>query len=196
MFIKYINRDYLSSHVPYVPIRVFCALNGVLLVPISYWTIRSSGFSVKAAILTAFMICYGKPLYFFAFKKRGTNKTIIENGLITNNRLILLDSILLFFTGFTLLMWINFRNQSRNQFTTWWWLWLVMTGTGLGLTVSCKWVGLFTIATIGVAVLKELWILWGDRCTETVKKRENPRTNVSIAHLFVSVLLSITLSLV
>ncbi|KAI9275246.1 glycosyltransferase family 39 protein [Helicostylum pulchrum] len=144
---KEIGMDYLSSRVPYVPIRVFCALNGILLVPISYWTIRNSGFSVKAAILTAFMICY-------------------ENGLITNNRLILLDSILLFFTGFTLLMWVNFCNQSRHQFTTRWWLWLVMTGTGLGLTVSCKWVGLFTIATIGAAVLKELWALWGDRRTE------------------------------
>ncbi|KAI8077657.1 glycosyltransferase family 39 protein [Thamnidium elegans] len=144
---KEIGTDYLSSHVPYVPIRVFCALNGILLVPMSYWTIRSSGFSVKAAILTAFMICY-------------------ENGLVTNNRLILLDSILLFFTGFTLLMWINFRNQIRQQFTTWWWVWLAMTGIGLGLTVSCKWVGLFTIATIGVAVLKELWDLWGDHRTE------------------------------
>jgi dolichyl-phosphate-mannose-protein mannosyltransferase len=37
-----------------------------------------------------------------------------------------------------------------------------MTGLGLGLTVSCKWVGLFTIATIGVSTIKGLWDIWGN----------------------------------
>lgn len=105
-------------------------------------------------------------------KKKNTDAFITENGLITNNRLILLDSILLFFTAFTLLMWINFRNQSKDPFKTWWWFWLIMTGTGLGLTVSCKWVGLFTIAAIGTAVLKELWELWGDRRINVVKEKK------------------------
>lgn len=37
-----------------------------------------------------------------------------------------------------------------------------MTGLGLGLTVSCKLVGLFTIATIGVSTIKGLWEIWGN----------------------------------
>lgn len=41
-------------------------------------------------------------------------------------------------------------------------MWLALTGLGLGFTVSCKWVGLFTIATIGTSTLKGLWELWGN----------------------------------
>lgn len=37
----------------------------------------------------------------------------LDNGLIANNRLILLDPPLLFFTAATTLMWINFHNQKR-----------------------------------------------------------------------------------
>jgi dolichyl-phosphate-mannose-protein mannosyltransferase len=70
-------------------------------------------------------------------------------------------------------VWINFRNQSKNSFSAWWWFWLLITGTGLGLTVSCKWVGLFTIATIGIAVLKDLWDIWGDCKTTVVSKTKN-----------------------
>lgn len=86
----------------------------------------------------------------------------IENGLVTNNRLILLDSILLYFTAFTVLMWFNFRKHQKEAFSVWWWIWLTLTGVGLGATVSCKWVGLLTIATIGLAVVHELWNIWGD----------------------------------
>lgn len=37
-----------------------------------------------------------------------------------------------------------------------------MTGLSLGAVASCKWVGLFTIATIGLATMKQLWDLLGD----------------------------------
>lgn len=40
--------------------RVFCALNGVLTVPIAYWTLRSAGHSVAASVVAALMVCYGK----------------------------------------------------------------------------------------------------------------------------------------
>ncbi|KAI7897500.1 glycosyltransferase family 39 protein [Cokeromyces recurvatus] len=147
---KEIGKDYLKPKVPYVQIRAFCALNGVMVVPIAYWTMRNSGFSRPTAILTALMICY-------------------ENSLITNNRLILLDSILLYFIAFTLLMWINFRNQANQRYKFWWWIWLILTGVGIGLTVSCKWVGLFTMATIGLAVIKNLWDLWGNQKIKVIE---------------------------
>ncbi|KAI8973653.1 glycosyltransferase family 39 protein [Mycotypha africana] len=141
---KKIGKDYIEPRVPYTPIRAFCALNGVMLVPFAYWTMRGCGYSMPTAILTAAMILY-------------------ENGFITNNRLILLDSILLFFTAFTILAWINFRRYTHRPFTLKWWKWMVLTGIGLGCTVSSKWVGLFTIAMIGVSVIHDLWVIWGDK---------------------------------
>ena len=95
---------------------------------------------------------------------------VTENSLIANNRLILLDSILLFFTATSVLSWVNFKNQSQKPFQNGWWAWLALTGAALGLTVSSKWVGLFTIATIGVAVLNELWTFWGDQKMTKVKE--------------------------
>lgn len=38
----------------------------------------------------------------------------------------------------------------------------MLSGFALGAVVSCKWVGLFTIATVGVSTLKQLWLLLGD----------------------------------
>ncbi|KAI8098487.1 Dolichyl-phosphate-mannose-protein mannosyltransferase-domain-containing protein [Halteromyces radiatus] len=140
---KQIGDEYIEAGVPYITMRVFCALNGVLVVPIAYWTMRGCGHSISAAVVASLMVCY-------------------ENGLIANNRLILLDPPLLFFTAATTLMWVNFHNQDQRPFQFWWWTWLAMTGLGLGLTVSCKWVGLFTIATIGVSTVNSLWQIWGD----------------------------------
>ncbi|KAG0783464.1 hypothetical protein G6F16_003015 [Rhizopus arrhizus] len=140
---KEIGKDYLVDHVPYVPMRFFCGLMGLLVVPIAYLTVRGAGHSVAAGLVAALMVCY-------------------ENGLIANNRLILLDPPLLFFTSLTVLMWINFYNQRRKPFQFWWYIWLAATGAGLGLTVSCKWVGLFTIATIGTSTIKNLWEIWGN----------------------------------
>ena len=38
----------------------------------------------------------------------------------------------------------------------------MLTGLSLGAVVSCKWVGLFTIATIGFSTVYQLWNLLGD----------------------------------
>lgn len=88
------------------------------------------------------------------------NKT--ENSIVTQSRLILLDSPLIFFTAFTTLAWVNFHNQRKEPFSDDWMLWLFLTGLGLGLAGSVKWVGLFIIATIGTSTLNQLWLLWGD----------------------------------
>ncbi|ORX54545.1 PMT-domain-containing protein [Hesseltinella vesiculosa] len=140
---KDIGDDYIEPGVPYITMRSFCALNGALVVPLAYWTIRGCGHSVSAAIVAALMVCY-------------------DNGLIANNRLILLDPPLLFFTAATTLAWVNFQNQDQKPFRFWWWTWLMTTGLGLGFTLSCKWVGLFIIATVGVSTIHGLWVLLGD----------------------------------
>lgn len=96
---------------------------------------------------------------------------MIENGLLTQARLILLDSPLMIATAFTGLAFISFSNQHEQgpskAFEPSWWFWLAMTGLGLGATVSVKWVGLFTIAWVGTITLLQLWVLLGDVKTVT-----------------------------
>lgn len=87
--------------------RMFGTLAGSLLVPLGYLTIRDAGHSRIAATLTALAICFGMLKWLY-------NTTflfliyLLENGLITNNRLILLDSYLLLFTAFTVFSWNRF----------------------------------------------------------------------------------------
>ncbi|KAI9276779.1 glycosyltransferase family 39 protein [Phascolomyces articulosus] len=142
---KEIGLDYEDANVPYVAIRTFCAVLGALTIPMAYLTMKKTGHSTMSGLLVALMICY-------------------ENGLITNNRLILLDPILLFFTSATTLTWVNFCDKDKNYkpFNLQWYFWLAMTGLNMGLTASCKWVGLFTIATIGLPTIKRLWDIWGN----------------------------------
>ncbi|KAF9909488.1 hypothetical protein EC991_008470 [Linnemannia zychae] len=140
---KEIGLDYIEPKVPYVPMRLMCGLMGVAVVPMAFYTVRNSGHSIYAATLAALLVLF-------------------ENSLVTQSRLILLDSPLILFTAFTALAWVNFHNQRQNPFSDDWFIWLFMTGVGLGLSGSVKWVGLFIIATIGTSTLNQLWTLWGD----------------------------------
>ena len=91
---------------------------------------------------------------------------ILDNALLTQSRLILLDSPLVIFTAVTALAWTSFANQHEQgpskAFQPSWWFWLAATGVGLGATVSVKWVGLFTIAWVGSLTILQLWVLLGD----------------------------------
>ncbi|EJU05973.1 glycosyltransferase family 39 protein [Dacryopinax primogenitus] len=134
----------LYEHVPYVAMRSLPATLGVLLVPITYLTLRGLDCRADTALLGSLFITF-------------------ENGLITQSRLILLDSPLLFFTALTIFFWVGFANENRAApFTHSWWVWLTCVGLSLGAVVSCKWVGLFTIATIGLCTIRQLWVLLGD----------------------------------
>ncbi|KAH9853332.1 glycosyltransferase family 39 protein [Lenzites betulinus] len=132
------------EHVPYVAMRMLPALLGVATVPLAYLTLRALDCRVTTALLAALFITF-------------------ENGLITQSRHILLDSPLIFFTALTTFAWTCFSNEDHYEpFTESWWIWLSMTGLSLGAVVSCKWVGLFTIATVGLGTVKQLWTLLGD----------------------------------
>ena len=128
------------SNVPFVEMRGLCAVLGALVPPIAYTTMRNFGYSSAAAILTSIFV-------------------IFENSFVTQFRLILLDSMLLFFTSLTLMYWSSFNMYSNMPFTYKWWTELVKVGICLGLTVSVKWVGLFLIALIGLLTLNQLWNL-------------------------------------
>ncbi|KAI0687287.1 glycosyltransferase family 39 protein [Earliella scabrosa] len=130
--------------VPYVAMRMLPALMGVATVPLAYLTLRALDCRVTTALLASLFVTF-------------------ENGMITQSRHILLDSPLIFFTALTTFAWTGFCNENHYEpFTEDWWIWLIMSGLSLGAVVSCKWVGLFTIATVGLGTLKQLWDLLGD----------------------------------
>ncbi|KAG8783515.1 hypothetical protein FRC15_005025, partial [Serendipita sp. 397] len=149
------------SDVPYVFMRFVPAILGVLLVPATYITLRGLDCSASSSLLGSILVLF-------------------ENGLITQSRHILLDSPLLFFTGLSTMFWVLFCNEDRRPvtrvphashgkgvvvngpFSRIWWTYLLLTGLSLGAVVSCKWVGLFTIATVGFSTVKQLWTLLGD----------------------------------
>ncbi|KAI0337508.1 glycosyltransferase family 39 protein [Trametopsis cervina] len=140
-----------EGNVPYVAMRLLPAMLGVFTVPIAYLTLRALDCRATTALLASLFLTF-------------------ENGMITQSRHILLDSPLIFFTALTTFLWTGFCNEDKNEaFTERWWTWLALTGLSLGATVSCKWVGLFTIATIGLGTIKQLWVLLGDM-------RISPRT--------------------
>ncbi len=151
---KDIGKDYLEPGVPYVAMRLLPAICGVLAVPTMFLSLKAAG----CQTFTAGM---------------GAGLVLFENGLVTQSRLILLDSPLVIFTALTALSWTSFTNQNelgpKNAFTASWWFWLAATGVGLGATVSVKWVGLFTIAWVGSLTALQLWILLGDTRNVTLR---------------------------
>lgn len=102
-------------------------------------------------------------------------KLSAENGLLTQARLILLDSPLVAATALTAMSFTCFTNQHEQgpekAFQLSWWFWLAMTGLGLGITSSIKWVGLFTIAWVGSLTLLQLWVLLGDSKNVSVVRK-------------------------
>jgi len=170
---KDIGKDYLEPKVPYVAMRMLPAVCGILLAPIMFLTLKALGCRTMTATL-------------------GTSLIIFENGLLTQARLILLDSPLMIMTAFTGLAFISFANQHEQgpskAFEPSWWFWLAMTGLGLGATVSVKWVGLFTIAWVGSITLLQLWVLLGDFKTVT------PRlfTKHVVARVFCLIIIPVT----
>ena len=151
---KDIGKDYLEPGVPYVAMRLLSAICGVLTVPAMFLTLKASGCKTFTAAMGAGLITF-------------------ENGLLTNARLILLDSPLVIFTALTALSWVSFTNQHelgpKNAFSPSWWFWLAASGVTLGATVSVKWVGLFTIAWVGSLTALQLWVLLGDTRNVTAR---------------------------
>lgn len=78
-----------------VTMRVFNAAWGAMLVPVAYGTARLVNLSVMSSFLAASFVLF-------------------DNALLTISRFVLLDSMLLFFTGATFLSLAGFRSV-RNR---------------------------------------------------------------------------------
>ncbi|RIA96567.1 glycosyltransferase family 39 protein [Glomus cerebriforme] len=135
-----IGDDYISNNIPYVGLRALPATLGALFVPLMYMIMIESGYPIITAIFAAALVLF-------------------DNALICQTQLILLDSMLIFFMLCTFYSYVRFYKLRLREFSNEWWIWLVTSGVSLGLTISVKMVGLFTVMTIGVAVLIDLWNL-------------------------------------
>lgn len=138
-----IGADYLKAGVPYITMRAFTAVSGALVVPIAYVTMRGMGLQRCTSLAVAAAL-------------------IFENALVTQSRLILLDSYLVLFTALTGLFWVLFDRQRHRPFTWQWNTALFGLGASLALAASCKWVGLFAVVAVGLYTLVDLWAIFGD----------------------------------
>ncbi|XP_059266479.1 protein O-mannosyl-transferase 1 isoform X1 [Mustela nigripes] len=140
-----------SSNVPVWSLRLLPALTGALLVPMAYQILLELGFSHCAATGAALLI-------------------LIENALITQARLMLLESVLIFFNLLAVLSYLKFANsQKQRPFSLRWWFWLTLTGMACSCAVGVKYVGVFTYLLVLAVAGVHAWHLIGDRTLSHVR---------------------------
>lgn len=135
-----IHDDYVANNVPYVALRALPASFSALTVPVVFLIMQESGYSLPACVLSAGLLLF-------------------DNAHICEGRLILLDACLVFFVALSVLCYVKFYHLRHQPFSRKWWKWLLLSGISLSCVISTKYVGTFTFATVGCAVVINLWDL-------------------------------------
>ncbi|KAK7206086.1 Dolichyl-phosphate-mannose-protein mannosyltransferase-domain-containing protein [Myxozyma melibiosi] len=146
-----IGDGYTQNKVPYLAYRALPALLGSLTVPVVFLTMKHSGYSLPACIVSASMVLF-------------------DNAHITQTRLILLDATLIFSMACTMYCYVKFMRYRNAAFSWRWWIWLNLTGVSLACTIGTKYVGVFTFFTVGLAVVIDLWKLLEVRSGLTLRQ--------------------------
>ena len=152
----------------YIPIRIFCASLGTLLIPMVFETVWTLTASLHAALMASFLV-------------------IFDTGTLTLSQYILLDSPLLFFIMSSVLSVTKLHSLFNSAPSMRWYLWMTVTGFSIACAFGVKWVGAFTVVYVGIITLKELWDLLGDSSVSFVE---------IVAHFMIRVLLLIILPIV
>ncbi|XP_022356224.1 protein O-mannosyl-transferase 1 isoform X3 [Enhydra lutris kenyoni] len=98
------------------------------------------------------------------------NRIGAENALITQARLMLLESVLIFFNLLAVLSYLKFANsQKQRPFSLRWWFWLTLTGMACSCAVGVKYVGVFTYLLVLAVAGVHAWHLIGDRTLSHVR---------------------------
>ena len=103
-----IGDSYTENHVPYVGMRALSAIFGSLTIPVVYGIMKESGYSTVVAAFSASLILFGmivRPMLF----AHSQLDHLPDNAHVAQSRLILLDSILIFFMALTIYSYIRFR---------------------------------------------------------------------------------------
>ncbi|KAI5959287.1 uncharacterized protein KGF55_005437 [Candida pseudojiufengensis] len=129
-----------EENVPFISMRLFSGICGVLGVNFIYFIIRiDHGYLIS--IFTSLLILF-------------------ENSLFIQSKFILLDSPLLLGQILTIFCFKKFLRSSIGS--TGWWKFLILTGFALGWTISCKSTGIFILIWVGIFTIIELWDILGD----------------------------------
>ena len=104
-----IGDSYTENHVPYIGLRALPATLGALTVPVVYAIMRESGYSTVIAAFSAILVLLGPPYFALNLIRIFLTQTKTDNAHITQDRLILLDAQLIFFTALTIYTYIRFK---------------------------------------------------------------------------------------
>ena len=135
-----IGLDYNKGNAPYVMMRLGMVAFGTGAIGLALASLLEMGVSVWGVGLAGILMGF-------------------DNALVTQTKFILLDSMLFFFIMASVWSWTKFRQLRREPFSTEWWKYLSLTGASIAGSLGVKMVGLFTVATIGLATLHDLWQL-------------------------------------
>lgn len=139
-----------SPNVPVWALRLLPAIAGSLCVPLAYQILVELHYSHFVALAAALLI-------------------LLENSLITQSRLMLLESILIFFILLAVLSYLKFYNlQKESPFSARWWFWLLLVGFSCSCAVGVKYMGLFTYILLLAIAGIHAWQLIGDRTLSNV----------------------------
>ncbi|KAG7697556.1 hypothetical protein KL930_000390 [Ogataea haglerorum] len=135
-----IGDSYITNSVPYIPLRALSAILGALTVPLIFNTMKECGYSIPTCTFAALLVLF-------------------DNAHVAETRLILLDATLIVSVAASVYCYVKFVKQRNQPFSRNWYKWLFLTGFSLSCVISTKYVGVFTFACIGVAVIWDLWEL-------------------------------------
>lgn len=134
-----IGLEYSKGNAPYISMRLAMVGFGSGAIALALASLIEMGVSPWA-------VAFGGVLLAF------------DNALITQTKFILLDALLFFFIMASIWSWIKFKKESQqNSFSIDWWKYLCLSGASIAGSIGVKMVGLFTVLTIGLGTIYDLW---------------------------------------
>ncbi|KAG5369456.1 Dolichyl-phosphate-mannose--protein mannosyltransferase 1 [Yarrowia sp. C11] len=132
---------YVGSRVPYIELRSFAALSGVILVVSAYYTVRLGGGHRLGALIASLFVLF-------------------DTSLAATSRYIFAEPLYLMFVGLTLLFWKLFERQQ--PFSAKYYFWGFVLAVNLGCVVSTRWIGVLTVLYVLVASCYNVFWIFAD----------------------------------
>ncbi len=121
----------------YVPLRFFNALIGVFFIFIVYLLAKEIGFSKRIAFIAGFLIAF-------------------DNALILESRLILLNTLLLFFIFLSIYLFFKAQNNQNNTKKCFFLIFLTALSSGVAISIKWSGFGLFLLFFLLIFFSKKL----------------------------------------
>lgn len=153
------GQSFQNTDFPFIGLRTVSAILGAGVVPLTFFTLRSTGSRSSIAGFGSLLV-------------------VFENSFIVSSRLFMADSISLFLLALGIFAFKKF--QLTSPFTKDWARFLVLTGISLGLGISTKWIGFSTIVWVGIITLQQLWYLFGDIEVSNCKLVKHVSSRISL----------------